>query len=354
MKARIIGNEIAFKTFNFLKVNDIEISIPNIVQKEFKLKGNNEYVKIDEFDKIKYGISKEALDLNIKYLNYYNSYIAGKDDKKDFGLYLFELDDDYDTLSDMHDIVAEKNSKIRLVLDYTSSGDLNKFRNSVIRILAKEKSVVDLFVIQRDSLDTLALESIGIYACEGAIVNVYQYEVGAGKLYTNYKCELIGDSSQGNLNSIYFGQKDEYLNMNYDMVHSGKKTMSNIMVNGALKDKSIKNFKSNLQFIEGASGAVGSEEEYTILLDDSVHSTSVPLMLAHEDDVVGNHASSAGKLDKNQLFYLMTRGISLEEAEALIVESKFSSAIDMINDDKLEDEVWHSVRKIIKEGGLNV
>ena len=138
--------------------------------------------------------------------------------------------------------------------------------------------------------------------------------------------------------------------MNYDMIHRGKKTESDILVNGALKDKSSKNFKSNLQFIEGAKGAVGSEEEYSILLDDTVHSISVPLMLAHEDDVVGNHASSAGKLDNDQIFYLMSRGISFDEAEALIVESKFSGAIDALGDEKLKDEVWEAVREIIKRG----
>lgn len=73
-------------------------------------------------------------------------------------------------------------------------------------------------------------------------------------------------------------------------------------------------------------------------------------MLAHEDDVVGNHASSAGKLDMDQIFYLMSRGISLEEAESLIVESKFSRAIDSLNNEELIEEVWNSVRKIIKRG----
>lgn len=354
MKSSIIGNEIAFKTFSFLKVNDTEIEIPNFEKKDFKIKGNDDFLELKEFDEIKYGISKEALDLNREFLNYYNSYEAKDGEDKDFGLTLFELDEEYDNLSDLHDIVARKDSKLRLVLDYTSAGKKDMFRNSVIRILAEENSNVEIFIIQRDSLNTMVLESIGIYAKDNAEVNVHQYEVGSGKLYANCKFELIGKGAKGNINSIYFGQKDEYINMNYDMIHRGEKTLSDIMVNGALKDNSIKNLKSNLQFIEGAHGAVGSEEEYTILLDETVHSTSVPLMLAHEDDVVGNHASSAGKLDMDQIFYLMTRGISLESAEALIIESKFSTAIDLINDEKLEEEVWKSIRKIIKEGGLHV
>ncbi|MDD7352419.1 MAG: SufD family Fe-S cluster assembly protein [Peptoniphilaceae bacterium] len=345
----IIGNEIAFKTFSFLKVNETEIKIPEIKGKLYREEGEKNPGEISEFEKIKYGISSDALELNRKYLNYYNSYVAKEGEvKEDFKL--FELDDEYCELFDLQHIIAEKNSKLKVILDYTSSGNCEKFRNSVIKVLAKENSEVEVFVIVRDDDKSLVLESIGIFTENDAKVSVHQYELGASKLYTNYKAELIGERSSSFVDSIYFGQKEEYLNMNYDMIHRGKKTKSDILVNGALKDKSFKNFKSNLQFIEGAKGAVGSEEEYSILLDDTVHSISVPLMLAHEDDVVGNHASSAGKLDMNQIFYLMSRGISHDEAEALIVESKFSRAIDALADEKLKEEVWNSVRQIIKRG----
>lgn len=345
----IIGNEIAFKTFSFLKVNETEIKIPEIKGKLYREEGEKNPGEISEFEKIKYGISSDALELNRKYLNYYNSYVAKEGEvKEDFKL--FELDDEYCELFDLQHIIAEKNSKLKVILDYTSCGKGEKFRNSVIKVLAKENSQVEVFVIARDDDKSLVLESIGIYTEDDAKVSVHQYELGASKLYTNYKAELIGERSSSVVDSIYFGQKEEYLNMNYDMIHRGKKTESDILVNGALKDKSFKNFKSNLQFIEGAKGAVGSEEEYSILLDDTVNSISVPLMLAHEDDVVGNHASSAGKLDMNQVFYLMSRGISYDEAEALIVESKFSRAIDALADEKLKEEVWNSVRQIIKRG----
>ncbi|MGF0095663.1 SufB/SufD family protein [Peptoniphilus sp. SGI.035] len=345
----IIGNEIAFKTFSFLKVNETEIKIPEIKGKLYREEGEKNPGEISEFEKIKYGISSDALELNRKYLNYYNSYVAKEGEvKEDFKL--FELDDEYCELFDLQHIIAEKNSKLKVILDYTSSGNGEKFRNSVIKVLAKENSEVEVFVIVRDDDKSLVLESIGIFTEDDAKVSVHQYELGASKLYTNYKAELIGERSSSVVDSIYFGQKEEYLNMNYDMIHRGKKTESDILVNGALKDKSFKNFKSNLQFIEGAKGAVGSEEEYSILLDDTVNSISVPLMLAHEDDVVGNHASSAGKLDMNQVFYLMSRGISYDEAEALIVESKFSRAIDALADEKLKEEVWNSVRQIIKRG----
>ena len=73
---KLIGNEIAFKTFSFLKVNETEIKIPEIKGILYREVGEKNPGEISEFEKIKYGISEDALDLNRKYLNYFNSYDA--------------------------------------------------------------------------------------------------------------------------------------------------------------------------------------------------------------------------------------------------------------------------------------
>lgn len=345
---KIIGNELAFKTFSWMKVNDVEISVPEIGKDLIPYPSSEKHVRnLKEFDNLRYGVSKEALELNRKDMNLYRIYeaIGGEDIK--FKPCYFKTDDENVNLVDLQDIIAHEDSKIKVFLDYYSEGKKEKFRNTVIRILAEKNAEVELFVIQREGPESKSLESIGIYCHDGAKVHVSQYEIGAGKLYLNYKCELKGKESQSYVDSVYFGKGDEELNIYYEMTHLGEKTKSDILVNGALKDRAFKNFKSNLDFKEGCNDAVGSEEEYTVLLSDDVHSLSVPLMLAHEDDIEGNHASSAGKIDPDILFYIMSRGISYEDAEALIIESKFSGAIDKLMDEELEEEVWNSIKKII-------
>ena len=67
---KLIGNEIAFKTFDFLRVNEAEIEIPQIKGVLYREVGEDNPGEISEFENIKYGISNDALDLNRKYLNY--------------------------------------------------------------------------------------------------------------------------------------------------------------------------------------------------------------------------------------------------------------------------------------------
>lgn len=344
---KFLGNSLTFKTFSFLKVNDTEVFMPEVTMKDFSL-SSDEKRELPEFNNMTYGVSKEILEYNKDFENLYRYYETKENEVKDFKTLDLALNNDENQLFDTQDLVANKNSKLRLVLDYTSTGDKEKLRSSLIRILAHENSEVDLFVIQRDSDATTTLESIAVYAKDNAKVRVHQYELGAGKLYTNFQADLVGKKSNLEVDSVYFGYKDHELNMIYNIFHYGKESFSDVLVNGALKDNAYKNFKSNLDFKEGSSSSKGSEEEYTVLLDDKVTAISVPLLLCHEDDVEGNHAASAGKIDPEILFYIMSRGFSEEEASALIVESKFSRAIDKLKDEEKESEIWDMVHETVK------
>ena len=82
---------------------------------------------------------------------------------------------------------------------------------------------------------------------------------------------------------------------------------------------SRKYFRGTIDFLRGGKKAVGNEEDTCLLLNKGVHSISVPLLLCKEDDVVGNHAASSGQVDPDMLFYLMSRGLSEDEARAMLV-----------------------------------
>ena len=71
---------------------------------------------------------------------------------------------------------------------------------------------------------------------------------------------------------------------------------------------------------------------------------SLPLLLCTEDDVSGNHASSAGQLDMNTIYFLMTRGFSLEDARLIVVEALIRPLIDRL-DESVREEVLAEVRR---------
>ena len=112
-----------------------------------------------------------------------------------------------------------------------------------------------------------------------------------------------------------------------------------MQVRGALLGTSDKIFRGTLDFLEGSKGSVGRENEEVVLLSPTVRNRSVPVMLSHEDDVDGHHAVSVGKIDEGKLFYLMSRGLDMADAQRLIVEASFHPVLDRIEDEGLKAEI---------------
>ncbi|MGO1581008.1 MAG: SufB/SufD family protein [Peptoniphilaceae bacterium] len=346
MKKNIVANELTFKTFNSLDINGSSLELPELKRVDFS-ELSDEKRDIDEFKNKDYGVSNELVKINEEFGNLYKYYNATKENSVN-EVFNIKINDEKNYLYDNHHIVAEKGSKLNLLMNYTSEGTTRKFRSSIIKVLAKENSEVNLFIIQDEKDNQLSLESVFIETENNSVVNISQYELGSSENYTNLQANLVGEESNLNVDSIYFVYKDNYLNMTYNIFQYGKNTESNLLVNGALKDNAYKVFKSNLDFKKGSSFSKGSEEEYAILLDEDVTSISVPILLSHEDNVEGNHAASAGRVDEDLMFYIMTRGFDEKDAQSLIIQSKFSSAIDKIKDEETRRILWDRVLEIVR------
>lgn len=334
MVNKIYGNEISFRTFDSSNVNQVELNLPDLTieekeEKEFKVSSN-------------YGFSNELREINTKRYNHYKEIVAKENESINESIeYVFD-----ERLIELTDIKACKNSNVNITLNYNDKTK-SDFRSSLIRLIIEENATVNLFIVQTED-NKKSIESIVADIKENATLNLFQYELGNVELYSNLKANLVGEESNLNVNSIYFGFGMNELNMLYDIFHIGEKSNSDVIVNGALRDNSYKNFKSTLDFKKGSRGSLGSEEEYTVLLSDEAVSLSVPVLLAHEDDIQGNHAASAGKIDSELLFYLTSRGLDEQQAESLIVLSKFATAIDAIENEDLRNSLNERVQEIVR------
>ena len=164
-------------------------------------------------------------------------------------------------------------------------------------------------------------------------------EVGGKTTATELTVNLAGDRSTADVWALYFGDEERLLDLNYIIRQGGRKTDANMQVRGTLMGKATKNFRGTLDFLEGTKGSVGRENEEVMLLDEGVRNRSVPIMLSHEDDVDGHHAVSVGRMDEAKLFYLMSRGLDLAEAQRLVVEASFNPVLDRIHDEALRTEI---------------
>lgn len=343
----MLGNIITSPTFRFLKVNDVEIEDIDIkIPKWDNLDIKEDVSELDEkFKDISFGVSEEIIEKNndkknsVKHLN-----ITGERKER----IIYDFSKEHNILFDEIKINMAKDSKAEILLDYSNEEDIEVIRNSVIYVNGGQNSNLDLFVISKQKSPDKVLQSIGVVTSENAVVNIYHVELGAKFRAFSLRSYLKGENSRLNVNGIYFLKNDEKMDLLYNTEITGKNCKNFIRINGVQKDNSHKTFKGTINFKKGASGAVGDESEYVTLLDGDPVSRSLPILLSSEENMRGNHAASVGKIDKEMLFYIMSRGLDEKEASNLIIMAKLAPVLDKIPDEDIKKKIAEEIDK-----GLN-
>ncbi|GKU23837.1 Fe-S cluster assembly protein SufD [Clostridium folliculivorans] len=358
-------NTIPVSTFRWLKVNNIslneEIDIPSVnYEREYcKFKETSDYslhpiekyntlassFSTDNFE----GVSRLQLDETIDSNNCgFSLEVKANRTIEDLIYIDYELNSENPKVVDKNLIVLGEKSTVNVLIKYTSADESIYYHNGFTKIHAKKDSTVNIFIVQNLNYNTNHFNSLFSKVEEGAKINLIPIELGAKKAITNYSSDLVGDNSESTISSVYYGDADRLIDINFKMTHIGKKTSSNIDVKGVLADKSKKTFRGTLDFKTGSSKSKGSEEEYVMLLSKNARNNSIPLLLCSEHDVEGQHAASAGKIDEDALFYLMSRGISELNAKKLMIEGYLTPIIDKIPVDDLRQQLMNSVKDRLK------
>jgi FeS assembly protein SufD len=260
----------------------------------------------------------------------------------------FNLDEHNPTVIDQNIIVAEPNSKITLIVDYYTEGkEITAFHNGLTKVFAKSGSQVNVVKIQRMNDKSTHFDSNMAQVESEAKVNWITVEIGSSINVTNYNSDLKGQHSSSDIYSAYLVDGDRRQDLYYTANHFGKKSVSNMVIEGVLKDRARKVFKGNIDFKRGSSKSKGSQAEEVLLLDPTVKTDTIPMLLCQEEDVDGEHAASVGKIDENQLFYLMSRGFDYDEAEKLVIEARFSPIFDKIPAEDLRKFLSEELRRRI-------
>lgn len=349
-----IYNELPITTFRWTKANHVLLDDININKEKYNyeaVKNNKELVlenanfKID-IPKDFIGASKESLEEVINESNY-TRYIEAKENEKIEVYFDLNTSEENSSLIGDISIYGGKNSNIQIIMDY--SGDYsNAYTNVLTRVKAEDNAKITIVKVQRQG-DIRHIEHRYSSVEKEAEVKYLMINIGGKESLYHYVTDLKGDNSNADLKTIYIGEGKSLTDIYNNIRFFGKKANGDFIVKGALKDNAKKYFRGTLDFVKGCSKSTGDEEENVILLNDKVKSFAIPILLAGEDDVMGNHAASAGQVDESVLFYIMSRGFSEEDAKKIIIEASFRPLVDEINNEELKKFVIEALDEKLKE-----
>ena len=141
---------------------------------------------------------------------------------------------------------------------------------------------------------------------------------------------LAGEGAEARMAAFYFTDGDQHLDHDTQQNHLAPNTMSDLLFKGALRDKSRSVWQGMIYVAPGAQRTDGYQANRNLILSTRARADSIPGLEILADDVRCTHGATIGQLDSEQLYYLMSRGLSKSQAETLVVDGFFSPVLERI------------------------
>ena len=217
-------------------------------------------------------------------------------------------------------IIADDGSEIHYIEGCTAPVySSESLHSAVVELVAHKDAKLRYTTIQNWSSDVYNLVTKRAYAYEGAKVEWIDGNIGS-KLTMKYPgIYLMGERAYGETLSIAFAGKNQHQDTGAKMVHLAPNTTSKITSKSVSRLNGRSTYRGLLHVAKGATNVKATVRCDALLLDDTSKTDTYPYMEINQEDATITHEATVGKIGDEQIFYLMTRGFSEEEALTLIV-----------------------------------
>jgi len=217
-------------------------------------------------------------------------------------------------------IIADEGSEVHYIEGCTAPVySSESLHSAVVELVAHKDAKLRYTTIQNWSNDVYNLVTKRAYAYEGATVEWIDGNIGS-KLTMKYPgIYLMGRKAYGETLSIAFAGKNQHQDTGAKMVHLAPDTTSKITSKSVSRANGRSTYRGLLKVAKGATNVKATVRCDALLLDDTAKTDTYPYMEIDQEDATVTHEATVGKIGDEQIFYLMSRGFSEEEALSLIV-----------------------------------
>jgi Fe-S cluster assembly protein SufD len=235
-------------------------------------------------------------------------------------------------------VIAEEGSRFSLIEEYSSaSPDLAAYSNAAVELFVEQAAKLEYV-----SLQNLARETWHFATHHGRVERDAELDWVAGgfgskKGKIRIQNDLAGQGATSRVTGAYFADGAQHLDYDTFQEHIAPNTTSDFAFKGALRDTATAVWRGMIRVEPDAQKTNAYQENRNLLLSPDAHADSIPGLEILANDVRCTHGATLGQVDREQLFYLMARGLSRGEAERLIVRGFFQDVLDRIELEPVRD-----------------
>ncbi len=237
-------------------------------------------------------------------------------------------------------IVMEEGAQAEL-LEYYFGGEetnLRYFNNSVNEIYLGAGAVLNHYKLQDEAKQAVHMALSCVRIKKNGAYKGFCLQKGAALCRNETLIRLLEENAKAEANAAYLANGQMTADTTTDIEHLAEKTYSSQLIKGVVDDKAKGVFQGKIQIARDAQKTEGRQLHKALLLSDTAEVDAKPELEIYADDVKCSHGAASGELDREQLFYLRSRGIGEDEARRMLIDAYLSDVIDRV--DHLEIRDW--------------
>jgi Fe-S cluster assembly protein SufD len=248
-------------------------------------------------------------------------------------------------------VVAEEGSRFTLIEEYSSSSpDLAAYSNAAVELFVERGAKLEYVSLQNLSRETWHFATHHARVEQDAELDWVAGGFGSKKGKTRIQNDLAGQGATSRVTGAYFADGEQHLDYDTFQEHIAPHTTSDFAFKGALRDNATTVWRGMIRVEQTAQRTNAYQENRNLLLSSEAHADSIPGLEILANDVRCTHGATLGQVDRDQLFYLMSRGLSRSEAERLIVRGFFQDVLDRIELEPVREALADALEARIPQG----
>ena len=172
---------------------------------------------------------------------------------------------------------------------------------------------------------------------------------GSGRGKVRMETKLAGPGSEARVTGGYVGGPGQHLDFDTTQEHAAPGTISDLAFRGVLAAGATAVWRGMIRVDPGAQQTDAFQESRNLLLSPEAHADAIPGLEIEADDVRCTHAAAIAQIDRDQLFYLTSRGLGPGDAKSLIIEGFLESLVERLAEGKVRDEISEALERRLAE-----
>jgi len=234
-------------------------------------------------------------------------------------------------------IVMEKGSQLDLIEEIVSDDGFSHLTNIVNELYLKADARLNHYKIQKESSCAHHLSLNAVKTQTNSSYMQFYFSNGAKISRQETFINLEQQGAKAEIYSAYKVKKDCLSDITTNINHLIKETFSNQYAKAVLQEKSAATFQGKIHIAPYAVKTAGTQLHKALYLNNDAQLNCKPELEIYADDVKCSHGASCGEIDKEQLFYLNSRGINQEKAKQMLINAHLEEIFSFIPNEKIKN-----------------